>query len=494
MIRPRFLIPAALLASLGGAIIAASAEPNPPPLSDVPESVAHDGILSVTLEAKTGKTNFDGVSVDTIAYNGIFAGPVLRLWPGDKLRVHFQNRLAEPSNLHFHGMQTSPRGNSDNVHLLVPAGKDFDYEVKIPRDQPPGTYWYHAHPHGLSEKQVGLGLSGALIVEGLANRVPNLGAVRERLFTLKTVEMDDSEDPKIAEEWHGVIATINGQTNIEEAMRPGEAVLWHVGNQSSNLAAHLALDGHKFTVVARDGNLVPAPVEAEVLDIGPASRLDVLVTGGAPGVYGLVARNVLTGQDDKMSPNRTIGHVTIGGAAVSAPKPTAPKLEDLSQLSPKSFRTFVFTQSKDSEKFFMNDRLFDHARVDTRVNLGDVEDWTIRNDSDDMHVFHIHQLPFQVMAVNDKPVPFEGLLDTVRVPERGSVKIRLAFLNPDIVGKFMYHCHVLKHEDKGMMQVIEVVDPKAVKHAGLARWLAALVRRGTPPDDVVPICSAWAAG
>ena len=277
-------------------------------------------------------------------------------------------------------------------------------------------------------------------------------------------------------------------------MRPGEAVLWHVGNQSSNLAAHLALDGHKFTVVARDGNLVPAPVEAEVLDIGPASRLDVLVTGGAPGVYGLVARNVLTGQDDKMSPNRTIGHVTIGGAAVSAPKPTAPKLEDLSQLSPKSFRTFVFTQSKDSEKFFMNDRLFDHARVDTRVNLGDVEDWTIRNDSDDMHVFHIHQLPFQVMAVNDKPVPFEGLLDTVRVPERGSVKIRLAFLNPDIVGKFMYHCHVLKHEDKGMMQVIEVVDPKAVKHAGLARWLAALVRRGTPPDDVVPICSAWAAG
>ena len=301
------LLTAVLLTCLGLGGAAPEPGTNPAPLSDVPEWIAHDGVLAVTLEAKAGKTAFGGVSVDTIAYNGIFAGPVLRVWPGDILRVHFRNRLSEPSNLHFHGLQTSPRGNSDNVHLLVPPGADFDYEVKIPRQQPPGTYWYHAHAHGFSEKQVDLGLSGALIVEGLPARVPGLANVRERLFTLKTVELDDSDDPTIGDEWHGVIATINGQVAIDEAMRPSETALWHVGNQSANLPVHLALEGHSFTVIARDGNPIPAPVAADVLDLGPASRMDVLVTGAAPGIYALVARNVLTGQGAKMSRDRTIG-------------------------------------------------------------------------------------------------------------------------------------------------------------------------------------------
>jgi FtsP/CotA-like multicopper oxidase with cupredoxin domain len=104
---------------------------DPPALSDVPEHVARDGVLSVTLEAKEGKTDFGGVSVDTIAYNGVFAGPVLRVWPGDTLRVLLRNRLNEPTNLHFHGMQTSPRGNSDNVHLAIQPGEDFGYEIKF---------------------------------------------------------------------------------------------------------------------------------------------------------------------------------------------------------------------------------------------------------------------------------------------------------------------------------------------------------------------------
>jgi suppressor of ftsI len=315
--------------------------------------------------------------------------------------------------------------------------------------------------HGLSERQVGLGLSGRLIVEGLAGRIPGLANVRERQFVLKTVELADSDDPTIADEWHGTIATIDGRIAIEETLRPGETVLWHVGNQSANLPWHLALSGHLFTVLARDGNPLPAPVEVDELDLGPASRMDVLVTGGAPGTYELIARNVLTGQGPSLARDRRIGHVAVAGSAAMAARPSMPKPEDRSALTVTGTRNFVFTQSRDGEKFFMNDRLFDAERIDTKANLGDVEDWTIRNDSDELHVFHIHQLPFQVMAQNGEALPFAGLLDTVRVPERGSVTIRLSFANPVIAGRFMYHCHVLKHEDKGMMQNIEVVDPKA---------------------------------
>ncbi len=93
--------------------------------------------------------------------------------------------------------------------------------------------------------------------------------------------------------------------------------------------------------------------------------------------------------------------------------------------------------------------------------LGSIEEWTIRNASEELHVFHIHQLPFQVVSLNGKPLPFQGLQDTIDVPIHGEVKIRMAFTDPVIVGRFMYHCHILEHEDKGMMAQIEVYDPKA---------------------------------
>ena len=119
----------------------------------------------------------------------------------------------------------------------------------------------------------------------------------------------------------------------------------------------------------------------------------------------------------------------------------------------------VFTQNNRKQVFYMNGQLFDAARVDVRVPLGSVEEWVIRNDTDDLHFFHIHQLHFQVTEINGAAQPFVGVWDTVNVPARGSVKIILPFTNPMIVGRFMFHCHVLSHEDRGMMSQIEVYDP-----------------------------------
>jgi FtsP/CotA-like multicopper oxidase with cupredoxin domain len=174
-----------------------------------------------------------------------------------------------------------------------------------------------------------------------------------------------------------------------------------------------------------------------------------------------------------------LGELVVGGApAAAADGATAvQQAADLRGATVAARREVSFSQTEpkdpDQQRFLINGREFDPAQVDARARLGTVEEWTIRNDSDDMHIFHIHQLGFQVMAINDAPVPFNGVVDTVRVPERGSVTLRMAFTDPVILGRFMFHCHVLKHEDRGMMGQVEVYaaqPPRLTERARMLAW------------------------
>ena len=421
------------------------------------------GIVVATLDARQQTLHFDGATVEGMTYNGDYAGPVLRVRPGERMQIELINHLQEPTNLHFHGIHTSPTGNSDNVSIVVEPGDRFLYQVDVPLSQPPGLYWYHAHLHGSTERQVSGGLSGALVVEGLAERFPALAGIGEDIFVLKDLEFDEGVDTVIDDQFHGLIQSINGRTMVEARLRPGETRLWRFTNQSSNLYFHLGVEGHRFRVLAEDGITVENPVELSSLDINPASRLEVLVTAGAPGRYEITSYRVPTGSGVAERPNRVLGHLVVEGTAVAPALPPPPSSSALDLLGRRldARRRFEFSQSKDGEHFFIDGKEFDHTRTDLRVPLGNVEEWTLRNASDDLHVFHIHQVHFQIVEVNGQPQPFNGLVDIARVPERGEIKIRLAFTDPAILGRFVYHCHVLKHEDKGMMANIEVYDPNA---------------------------------
>jgi FtsP/CotA-like multicopper oxidase with cupredoxin domain len=422
---------------------------------------SNNGFLNVTLVAEEGKVQIGDLNVDGATYNGLYKGPVLRVRPGDLLTIRLINHLSQPTNLHFHGMRSSPLGNGDNVHLSVPPGTAFTYQIRIPATQPPGLYWYHAHVHGVSEEQVMHGLTGTLIVEGL--EPPGM---TERLFVLKDMEFDDdTSDDRIDNDLHSLIQSVNGSLDVQESMRPGETQFWRFTNQSANRAVHIAVEGHRFKVIAEDGEPVVGERYEAVLDMPPAKRLEVLVDAAAPGQYALLAKGVMTGTGANRKPDRVIGHLEVSGETVPAATlpalPTPPP--DLRPARIDAERTVVFSQTKSlnpqRQKFYLNGQEFDATRVDVRVPLGNVEEWTIRNDSDDMHAFHIHQIGFQVTEVNGKPAPYTGRVDTVAVPERGEVKIRLPFTDRLILGTFMFHCHVLKHEDKGMMGQIEVYDP-----------------------------------
>ncbi len=445
-----------VLAILLGTSIARANDPGSPT-----EIFSHDGVLSTTLVAAEEKVQVGNLELDGATYNGVYAGPVLHVHPGDVMRLMLVNHLSQPTNLHFHGIQTSPLGNSDNPHLVIQPGHSFDYEVRIPLTQPPGLYWYHAHVHGIAEHQIMSGLSGTLIVEP-----PEPISMTQRLFVLKDMVFDDDTgNAEVDDTMHGIVQSVNGQLTTNEAMRPGETQLWRFTNQSADRALHIALNGHRFRVVAEDGQATVNERSTYVLDVSPSARVDVLVDAGEVGRYALVAKGIMTGTGSEQTPDREIGSLDVAGdelpSTIAAASTVAPP--DLRAVRIDATREVVFSQTTmtkaDRQLFFVNGKLFDESRMDIRIPLGNIEEWTIRNDSDDMHIFHIHQISFQVVETNGKPVPFTGYVDTVLVPERGQVKLRMPFTDPLILGRFVFHCHVLRHEDAGMMANIEVYDP-----------------------------------
>ena len=438
----------------------------------LPQIQSRGGVLAVSLTAEERSVTVDGIKLDAMVFNGVYGGPVLHVRPGDRVRIHLLNHLKQTTNLHFHGMHTTPLGRGDNMHVVVEPGAAFDYDFVVPKTQPPGIYWYHTHIHGQSEEQVGRGLSGALIVEGLEARVPEAAKIRQRLLVLQSFTPPESDPDPQLKVLHGVVQTINGQAHTVIQAHAGARELWRISNQNANTYYHLSAPGFRFRIVALDGAPTNQDLPTTTLDIAPAGRAEVLVDVPAAGSYPLQSGSTPTGLGKQLSLTRELAMIQVSGDAAATPEAPAqvrvPATPDLRQAAITASRLVVFAQVPDQEIWTINGKTFDHARIDTRVPLGSTEEWTIRNDTDDMHVFHIHQVHFQVVAINGEPQPFDRVLDTVRVPERGEVTVRIAFTDPQIVGRFMFHCHVLKHEDKGMMASIEVYDPKAPQTASRA--------------------------
>jgi FtsP/CotA-like multicopper oxidase with cupredoxin domain len=417
------------------------------------------GVLRTSLTPKLSLVTVAGHRASLMAYNGLYAPPTLRVRPGDTIRLRLTNALAEPTNLHTHGLTVSPRGNSDNVFLRVAPGQAQDYEIRIPGNQPPGLFWYHPHTHGFSDEQVRNGMAGALIVDGLLDSFPTLRHVPERLLLLKGLQLEN-ERVVITHIGKRVIRTINGVVKPVIVLRPGATELWRIGNLSADLYFVLTLDSHQFRLVARDGNRRTRIATADTVRLSPGARAEVLVTAGAPGVYVLRTGDVDTGREGNQYAGTVMATVRVEGPPAT-PVLLPPALLSVEDLRGKvtNRRTIVFSETKDGDTLFINGRTFDPGRTDVRVKLGAIEEWTIRNSADELHTFHIHQGPFQLVEINGVAQPVDDHRDIVDVPIGGEVKVIIPFTDPLIVGRFVFHCHILSHEDKGMMGTIEVTPP-----------------------------------
>ncbi|MEK6371164.1 MAG: multicopper oxidase family protein [Acidobacteriota bacterium] len=377
------------------------------------------------------------------------------------------------TNVHYHGFGVSPLGSGDNVFVVVKPRETFKYSVAIPADHPTGLYWYHPHPHQISEAQVLGGMSGAMIIDGIEQQRPFLQGMRQRVMMLKHISFPSPPNTPASNTY-----SINGTVGARIDIRPGEQQFWRIANVGANANFHLTLGGPKFLLVAQDGNLLEQPTTMSDLFIPPGARFEVVVTGPPAGSYPLKTLAVEIIENIDFPTETTLATLVSSGAAQPARALAVPAAKSDDRPGVQAIRdapvarrcTWTFTQLPDASKFMINNNVCDMNRVDTQVKLGTYEEWTIVNDSPELHTFHIHQTDYLVTAIDGKPVTMNHTQDTLNLPFKDaagthSVTIKIPFVNPLIVGEFVFHCHVLNHEDRGMMANIVVSKDTALPNS-----------------------------
>ena len=472
------------------------------PLPDAPEVRALNGVARLALAVASDAAN----PAPHFVYDGAGVAPTIRVRPGDTIEIALRNELphststANNVNLHFHGLNVAPVPPGDDVMTTLAApGASLDYRVRVPVTQPPGLYWYHPHAHGETYWQVTSGMAGAIVVEGLRERMPSLQAIRERTIVVRdvqkvpnilaipwyarkmtprlahAVDADDNPGPNAScLPEPGLHLTLNGLSEPQIAIAEGERQLFGVLNASASRVLDLAVNNEKIGVVAMDGYPVgsnagnPTTLWMSHVVVPPAGRAEFVVTGlKAPTL--LRTRCYESGAGGDRDPQAVLATISSNGVGASvAANDRAGSSGTSSPIAvarPTVHRTIVL--SEDANGFYINGRAFQMNEAPAAVvHAGTVEEWTLLNKTDEVHDMHIHQVHFLVESIGGKNVVPRLWRDTVLVPVQthdgskttpGVARILVDFRNPAIRGTFVFHCHMLDHEDGGMMATIRAI-------------------------------------
>jgi suppressor of ftsI len=422
--------------------------------------------VEVTLTAAVTRLELrPGVETKVFAYNGQVPGPTLEVWEGDSVIVHFKNELPEPTTIHWHGIHLPFHADGSPFDPVKP-GERYDYVFTVKRGTA-GTYWYHPHPDQRAGPEVAMGLFGAIIVRAADD--PLRGLVTEKLLILHdnrfgpdgSVDLPDPNAPEGRRDFEngreGNALFVNGQIMPTVSIRSGEVQRWRVINASAARVYRLAISGRPFLHVGSDGGLFEHPVEEDEILLANTERVELLVRGtGQPGERDTLedlpynryipqtrpadwdsTRNLLTLQYSDDPPVMPVELPT-----------TLLAVQWLDTTAVTAHRVFALSQG------LINGKRMDLHRVDVTVPLGATEIWEIENLVGMDHPFHLHGFRFQVLDRDGVPEPFPQWKDTVNVPKHETVRVIVTF--DDYPGLWMFHCHILDHEDAGMMGVLEV--------------------------------------
>jgi suppressor of ftsI len=458
------------------------------------------GVASVSLAAvidpRTGGP--------AVVYNGTIGLPTIRVSPGDTIEVSYANELpasnVEPLNdtsLHFHGLSVSPNApGDDSIDVLAMPGQTLHYAIAVPASHPPGLFWYHPHPHGEANWQVYNGMTGAIVIDGLASIAAETAGLPERIIILRNLlqapqfsslvarrrvplaarARHDSDVSSVCSQPFGIggeYTTIDGRdAGGPIVMAAGKQQLWRIVNASADGYYDLSLDGEMLHVVSIDGVALkqyPGGAEKDVGDlvIPPAGRADLIVTG--PSHTGVAFRTTCfdTGPGGDPNPPQVLGTIALGTPAglpaVPAPGPTARARGTYDQPIGSviaQHRTVAFTE--DDNGFYLNGHAYNPTAVPMfTAKSGTVEEWTLTNATTEVHAFHIHQVHFVVLDA-DGVAQAPRWSDTFNLPivhDDGTPSVThvlIDFRDPLVRGTFLFHCHILEHEDGGMMAKILV--------------------------------------
>lgn len=449
----------------------------------------------INLNLRKGNVQFyPGKTTATLGVNGDILGPTLMLTKHKNVTINVKNNLGEPTTIHWHGMHVAPH-NDGGPHVVIDSGKTWSPSFEV-LDYA-STHWYHPHLHMKTNEHVQKGIAGFIIVRDSAEA---------RLNLPRTYGVDDFPlvvQTKVFDANHQIIT---GQNAMDTALMvnatlkpfvnmPAQVVRLRLLNGSSERVYHFGFkDNRSFSQIGSDGGLLEAPVTLTRLLLAPGERAEILVNlTGLNGSkiflknYGQEISNAIYGAAQpgmgagQQIPNYTSNFLNGKEFNILEIRVTAPTSNPVTSVpaalvsvvpipssQSKITRQLVFTSmtmgpGAINGPFLINGSHFDMNTINYRVPFNNTEIWELRNQTPIAHPFHIHNVHFFVLSVNGSapPVNQRGRKDVILVPGGNSTVQFIArfedFYNDSL--PYMYHCHMLTHEDDGMMGQFIVEPP-----------------------------------
>ncbi|MGC5171161.1 multicopper oxidase family protein [Microbacterium sp. DT81.1] len=426
------------------------------------ESRMEGDIRIFSLTADEARTAFvpEGEAA-TLGYNGDYLGPTLVAARGERVRVDLQNDLDAATTLHWHGMHL-PAAQDGGPHQVVPAGEAAHPEWTI--DQPAATLWYHPHLHEETRAQVDAGLAGMFLVrddEEAALDLPRDYGVDD--FPLIVQDRSFNQAGGFTggvEQFDGALGDtilVNGIVGPYLDVSTERVRLRLLNGSSARMYDFAFADDRPFELIATDGGLLSAPVRSKHIALSPGERAEIVVRM-APG-ESVVLRS------DAPNPDLHAGGdafdvLELRAAASLSPSPEVPAA--LATLPAPDPGAAAAERSFEMSGHDINDREMDMTRTDFVATVDTSEVWSVTNTNPLPHSFHVHDTQFRILSIDGSPPPphLAGYKDTIALPWNRTYRLLVRFDDyADPTTPYMYHCHLLWHEDQGMMGQFLVVEP-----------------------------------
>jgi FtsP/CotA-like multicopper oxidase with cupredoxin domain len=439
-----------------------------PPLLEPQEE---DGRKIFDLTLQQGRAELlPGKPAETWGVNGVYLGPTLRAERGDRVELRVRNELPEMTTVHWHGMHL-PAAADGGPHQMIEPGATWTPSWEI--DQPAATLWYHPHPHGETADHVYRGVAGMLLLDDPDPEELTLPAeygVDDIPLIIQDKRLHDDGELDFS---HGLISPtgrLGGTILVNGTYDPyvevgNERVRFRLLNASNARIYKVGFaDDREFDLIGTDGGLLETPQRLARVQLSPGERAEI-VASFAPGEE-VVLRSFEPDLGTNFFENRFAGGddsfdlVQLRAGATLAPSPEVPeRLAVHEQVHPDDA---VRTRRFELDGTQINDKDMDMRRIDEVVEVDTTEIWEVHNASGTPHNFHVHDVRFAVLEYAGGPPPphLTGLKDTVYVPPGKTVRLVTRFsdyTDPDL--PYMFHCHILLHEDRRMMGQFVVVEP-----------------------------------
>lgn len=434
------------------------------PIPPLAESRIEDGVRVFDLTAEEGAAQLlAGRATSTWGFNGNYLGPTLRASVGEQVRVDVHNEVDEATTVHWHGMHL-PAEQDGGPHQMVEPGTTWSPTWRI--HQQAATLWYHPHPHGDTKHHVYRGLSGMFLIDDAANPASAQLPAEYGVDDLPVIVQDKSFDDGQLDEGSNLGDTIvvNGvhEPYVDVST---EAVRLRLLNASTARVYDFGFDdGRAFQIVASDGGLLPAPVTRNQVRLSPGERTEIVVrlAGGDAPVLQSSPPDLGTNTFNAAFEGGRDGFDVLQLRTAERLKQATRLPDQLAAAPDLDPENATITRRFELQGRAINGESMDMSRIDEVVEVDTTEVWEVANTDGGYHNFHIHDVAFRIADIDgaDPPAELQGWKDTVMVEPGQTVRLVMRFTDyTDTDSPYMFHCHLLQHEDGDMMGQFVVVPP-----------------------------------